>query len=197
MVFNKYFGSLSCENVEFLVGFAWILYLLPSMFLENGEIWMQCLGLLPFISRIKRELSQTIIFKVWLICSLPFEQTLDYLYNYSQILCNSGSWFLCKQLTIWIDLFPNLSENIAERFFFRTVSKLIYMDCCNCCGLGQWCAWIYEACPKSIRLYFSPGKPVTACWQIWSQWWRDFHARFVAASPGTSFSPRQLVYKVV
>jgi hypothetical protein len=29
----------------------------------------------------------------------------------------------------------------------------------------------YEACPKSIRLYFFPEKPVMAGWQIWSQWW--------------------------
>jgi hypothetical protein len=30
---------------------------------------------------------------------------------------------------------------------------------------------LYEACPKSIRLYFFPEKPVMAGWQIWSQWW--------------------------
>jgi hypothetical protein len=29
----------------------------------------------------------------------------------------------------------------------------------------------YEACPKSIQLYFFPEKPVMAGWQISSQWW--------------------------
>jgi hypothetical protein len=52
---------------------------------------------------------------------------------------------------------------------------------------------------KVFDFYFFSEKPVSAGWHIWSQWWGGPSCAywFVAASPGASFSRRQLVCEVL